>query len=246
MTNQLKNTIKKKNNSFKKWLENPSEENHKKYRQQRNLATKAIKNARLSYFDSLTKKKDKTNKSLFSAFSQFCTDKKSVELNINPEIFNDYFAGIGKNLASSLNETDICFGREIINSFVMSPVTEKEVSASFRSLKNKASSGHDGISNKIVNISISVISHPLTKLFNQRINLGYFPSEWKLAKIKPLFENGSKTDPSCYRPISLLSSLSKVFEKILFNRMMHFIKKFKIINENQFGFQQEKSCKISF
>ena len=126
----------------------------------------------------------------------------------------------------------------------MSPVIEKEVSASIRSLKNKASSGHDGISNKIVKTSISVISHPLTKLFNQCINLGYFPSN-----IKPLFKNGSKNDPSCYRPISLLSSLSKVFEKILFNRMMHFIKKFKIINENQFGFQQRKSCKnalISF
>ena len=161
MTNQVKNTIKKKNNSFKKWWENPSKENHKKYRQQRNLATKAIKNARLSCFDNLTKKKDKTNKNLFSAFSEFCTDKKSVELNINPEIFNDYFAGIGKNLVSSFNDTDICFGKENINNFAMSPVIEKEVSASIRSLKNKASSGHDGISNKIVKISISVISHPL-------------------------------------------------------------------------------------
>ena len=131
------------------------------------------------------------------------------------------------------------FGREIINSFVMSPVSEKEVSASIRSLKNKTSSGHDFISNKIVKISISVISHPLTKFFNQCINLGYFPSEWKLAKIKPWFKNGSKTDPSCYRPISLLSSLSKLFENFLFNRMMHFIKKFKIFKENQIGFKNQ-------
>ena len=65
MTNQVKNTIKKENNSFKKWLENHSKENHKKYRQQRNLATKGIKNARLSYFDNFTKKKDKTNKNHF-------------------------------------------------------------------------------------------------------------------------------------------------------------------------------------
>ena len=195
-------------------MENPSEENHKKYRQQRNLATKAIKNARLSYFDNLTRKKSKTNKSLFSAFSEFCTDKKSVELNMNLDIFNDYFAGKGKNIASSFNETDIRFGREISNSFAMSPVIGKEVSASIRSLKNQASSGQDGISNKIVKISISVISPSVTKLFNQCINFGYFPSEWKMAKIKPLFKNGSKTDPSCYRPISLLSSLSKVFEKL--------------------------------
>ena len=121
----------------------------------------------LSYYVNLNKKKDKTNKSLFSAFSEFCTDKKSVEMNINPEIFNDVFAGIGENLASSFNEADICFGRNIINRFVMSPVTEKKVSASIRSLKNKASSGHDGISNKILKISISVISHPLTKLIKQ-------------------------------------------------------------------------------
>ena len=52
-----------------------------------------------------------------------------------------------------------------------------------------------------------------------------------------------------YRTISLLNSLSKVFEKILFNRLMHFIKKFEVINEKEFGFQQGKSCKnalISF
>ena len=84
MTNQVKNMIKKKNNGFKNWLENPSEEYHKKYWQQRNPATKAIKNTRLCYYDILPKKKDKTNKSLFSAFSEFCTDKKSVESNSIP------------------------------------------------------------------------------------------------------------------------------------------------------------------
>ena len=49
------------------------------------------------------------NTDIFSALSEFFTDKKSVEMNINPEIFNEYFAGIGKNLASSFNETDIFF-----------------------------------------------------------------------------------------------------------------------------------------
>ena len=91
----------------KNCFENPSEENHRKHRQQRNLVTKAIKNARLCYNDNLTKKKNKRNKILFSAFSEICTDKKSVELNIRSEFFNDYLAGIGRNLASSFNETDI-------------------------------------------------------------------------------------------------------------------------------------------
>ena len=75
MTNQVKKMIKNKKNGLKKLLKNFSEENHKKYRQKRNLATKVIKNACLSYYDNLTKKKDKTN-------------KKSVNMNTNPENFS--------------------------------------------------------------------------------------------------------------------------------------------------------------
>ena len=98
----------------------------------------------------LLRRKTKRTKSFFLRSVNFALTKISQIEHQS----RDYFAGIGKNLASSLNETDICFGREIINIFVMSPVTEEEVSASLRSLKNKASSGHDSISNKIVKISI--------------------------------------------------------------------------------------------
>ena len=79
-------------------------------------------------------------------------------------IFNDYFADIGKNFekTSSFNETDIVFGSEIINSFVMSRVTEKEISASIRLLKSKESSGHDGIRNKLEKIFNSVNLQTLT------------------------------------------------------------------------------------
>lgn len=65
---------------------------------------------------------------------------------------------------------------------------------------------------------------------------GIFPSELKLAKIVPLFNTGDPQDPNNYRPISILTALSKVFEKLFLNRLISFLDKNKILSNSQFGF----------
>ena len=109
-------------------------------------------------------------------------------------------------------------------------------------LKNKGSKGHDGINNKIIKLSVTVISVRICSLFNQCVESGYFPQGLKVAKVIPLFKGGLKESLENYRPISLLSSLSKIFERIIFNRMYNFANKQKILYEKQFGFQKKKSC----
>ena len=109
-------------------------------------------------------------------------------------------------------------------------------------LKNKGLNGHDGINNKIIKLSLPVISIRICSLFNQCVKSGYFPQGLKVAKVVPLFKGGLKDSLENYRPISLLSSLSKIFERIIFNRMYNFANKQKILYEKQFGFQKKKSC----
>ena len=70
------------------------------------------------------------------------------------------------------------------------------------SLKNKASSGHDGLSNNIVQICAPVIAPYLTSVFNQCIHLETFPDSFKIAKILGLHKEGSWDIPNNYRPIS--------------------------------------------
>ena len=69
-----------------------------------------------------------------------------------------------------------------------------------------------------------------------------FPECFKIAKVIPLYKKGDKTDPHNYRPISLLSSLSKIFEKILHKRMMKFCQTNKLLNPMQYGFRNKMSC----
>ena len=106
-------------------------------------------------------------------------------------------------------------------------------------LKNKGSNGHDGINNKIIKLSLPVISVRFCSLFNQCVKSGYFPQGLKVAKVIPLFKGGLKDSLENYRPISLLSSLSKIFERIIFNRMYNFANKQKILMKNNLDFKRK-------
>ena len=69
-----------------------------------------------------------------------------------------------------------------------------------------------------------------------------FPDSLKIAKVIPLYKKGNKTDPGNYRPISLLSTISKILEKILLKRMMKFCVKNNLLANNQFGFRSKMPC----
>ena len=105
--------------------------------------------------------------------------------------------------------------------FFIFPVDTTEIFNIISSLENKSTAGHDGISNKLL---ASVVSYHVAKLINRSIREGFFPVCLKTAKVIPLHKNGNFENPSNYRPISLFSSLSKVFEKVLIIRMVEFLK----------------------
>ena len=77
----------------------------------------------------------------------------------------------------------------------------------------------------------------ISDLFNLSVKTGVFPDDMKVAEVIPIFKQGSKINCSYYRPISLLSSFSEIFEKIVYKRVYNYLLKFKLLSPNQFGFQ---------
>ena len=122
------------------------------------------------------------------------------------------------------------------------PASDSEILKIISSLENKTSSSIDGINNRILKISAKVLVPYLTSIFNSMTDSGVFPSCLKVATITPLWKSGEKTDPNNYRPKSIFSSVSKVFEQLLLNRISHFIETTNQLHKNQFGFRLKRSC----
>jgi hypothetical protein len=97
-----------------------------------------------------------------------------------------------------------------------------EIDKIIKSLKSKNTYGYDEISNRIIKLSSPYIISPLTHICNAALSSGVFPDRLKYAIVKSIYKKGSKQDISNHRSISLLSSFSKVFEKLIYNRLYSF------------------------
>jgi hypothetical protein len=127
----------------------------------------------------------------------------------------------------------------------LTPVSTKEISEIIKSLKLKNSHGYDEIPTKIIKISLPCIISPLTYVCNKSSSTGTFPKQFKYSQINPIFKKGNKTEMSNYRPVSLLKSFSKVFEKVIYKRLHYHIKNNNIFAKEQYGFRNNSSTEIA-
>jgi hypothetical protein len=112
------------------------------------------------------------------------------------------------------------------------------ISRIIKDLKNNTACGQDRITTNDIKILKDIICEPLSRLINGCIERGEFPTCLKIAKIIPIHKSGNKNEPGNYRPISLLSPFSKIFEKILHSRFVMFINKNGGFDPYQYGFQK--------
>ena len=126
--------------------------------------------------------------------------------------------------------------QNILSSFVIDDIDDVEVMNSIDSLKTKASPGLHGISAKSFKVSNTAVSPVLAKLFNKCLQEENFPDTLKQSQIIPVPKINSPTALTDFRPISLLPTISKIFEKILYNRMINYLTKYKILSPCQYGF----------
>ena len=94
---------------------------------------------------------------------------------------------------------------------------------------------------RILRCARHLLSKPLSNIINKSVETGIYPQKLKHAKIIPVFNSIDETDPSNYRPISLLSVFNRIFEKIMYNRLKSFLEKYNPLFENQYGFRERRS-----
>ena len=154
-----------------------------------------------------------------------------------PKIIEEHF-GSNLSLPCTLNENHV-------NSIYFNPITVEEVHNFIVQLKNKNSTGYDGLTTKIVKNIENNILEPFVYLLNKSIEAGIFPNCLKLATVIPLLKKGDPTDLDNYRQISLLSVLSKIPERVVSNRISEFAEKNEILPLSQHGFRSIKSVETA-
>ena len=113
------------------------------------------------------------------------------------------------------------------------------------SMKNSTSAGIDEVSTNILKSVICYIAGPLSIVINICIVNGIFPDKMKIAKVCPILKSGPNNQFSNYRPISVLPSFSKIYEKFITKRLVSFIELHDIITPSQYGFRRNHSTYIA-
>ena len=165
-------------------------------------------------------------------------DKKAITNE-----FGRFYAIMGKDLAGNINNQDYLIKIERNpRSILLKHTTQEEIRKLIEGLPNKTSSGWDGISNILLKKLSSSLLCPLNIIFNQSIHKGEFPTQMKKAEIIPLYKGKEVDIVINYRPVSLLITISKVLEKLMYLRTSSFLEKHCIFYSSQYGFRANHSC----
>ena len=168
-------------------------------------------------------------------------DKNVSNPKENANCFNKYFTSIADDILKQRKyEGHKSFREYLLNStnqsFLIYNCDKDEIKNIISSLNVKKGNGPNSINTNILHILKEEISGPLSTIFNLSFSTGRHPDLLKISKTIPIFKKGSRLLVSNYRPISLLSNLNKILEKLMFTRMYKFLDDFKCIYALQFGF----------
>ena len=127
------------------------------------------------------------------------------------------------------------------HTFLTKPTTPYEIEDIIRSFDTSKSSGPYSIPNKIIKLISNSISVPISNLCNHSFVTGICPDTLKISKVIPVHKKYTQLEIVNYRPISLLSNINKILEKLMFNRLYSFLELHNCIYELQFGFREKHS-----
>lgn len=163
------------------------------------------------------------------------TDAKSC-CSLFSEFFKSVFLPASQSNAQVTDNDNPLYQVDILSQINITP-TDVEVSLS--NLKSGTSLGPDGIPVKLLKACKHSLAVPLSKLFSNCVHKGVFPKKWKCGRVIPVLKKGSRYNVSNYRPITLLSTFSKVFESILHRKLLKHVS--NCLSVSQHGFVPRRS-----
>ena len=270
MTNGIMNSIKFRDKLYIKLRSTDvNSEQHNKYKVNLQTYNRILKqNIRLAkkkYYHDCFDKFKYDMKNMWSTIKDIINKSKSndtfpkyfmindIQVNDPKTIanaFNNFFTGIGPKLANTIvPPLNKCYKdylcHPVLSNFQFKHITVENVKLIIDNLKSKSSTGIDQLSNKLFKLIKDELVPPLTLVINQIFSTGIFPHKLKIAKVIPLFKKDKNYILDNYRPVSLLPSLSKIVEKVMYIQLYEYFQNNRLFYDSQYGFRSKHSTELA-
>jgi hypothetical protein len=247
-TSSIINNIKLKYDSFRKFKNSNNAYYYQRFGEYRRLIKRQIASARVAYLSSVQNNiRDDPRK-----FWSYINSKKGVSripgrVTCNGDVFEapqnivDAFASFFQSVFIASDPDPLISGVNVVSGSYLNiiQISEADISAAIALIKNSFTAGHDQIPAFLVKDCKTIFIQPLLTIFNASLRQSKFPFLWKISKIIPVFKNGDRSIIDNYRPISILSNFSKIFEIVLYSYIYPYITNF--ISPQQHGFLKKRS-----
>ena len=220
-----------------------------KYTKIRNRVTSALRSAKKVYFHQLAEKLQ-TPRDFWSQYHKFNPKHSRTPPSLNhmgskassptskANLLNNFFASC---FTEPQRQHSCSFPQPPSPTLSSVTCTHDEVFKLLSTHKVNTATGPDGISSIMLRGTATTITPALTTLFNLSLSSSTVPDEWKMSNVTPIFKSGDASKASNYRPISLLSLISKALERCIHSRVMEFLLQNKLLSDCQFGFRPKSS-----
>lgn len=255
--------IKKRNKLFQRLKRHPLNDTYKlEYKTQKDYTNRLVKNTKVQYFQTLIKKYHTDSRKIWELINNQLNKKQKPNSDITKimkedgttttdpkEISNElnkYFATVGKNLAQSqINNSNrtpqTTVTQKNIPQIYFEDSTPEEIIEIIKALKDHKAPGFDKITNELLKQNKDKLANIISTLINKTLHDGTYPDYLKQTIIVPIHKKHEKSNPANYRPISMLSAINKILEKVIYQRILTHIQKNDIIYYNQYAFQPQTS-----
>ena len=267
--NDILKSIKDKDNIYRKLISEKNPTRRESYKadcnKRKNEITKNIRLKKKAYYKTYFQKHSQNAKKMWSGINEIIHTKSKNKNSPNciEQMLNNEKVTItdSKSMSNAFNTHYVNVAEEILKqrkypgcksfteylkdsnsyTFMAQPTTPKEVDELIKSFDSSKSAGPNSIPNKVIGQISASIAIPISNIINQSLLKGIYPSILKISKVIPVHKKDSKLEIVNYRPISLLSNINKIIEKLMFNRLYSFLEFHNCIYDLQFGFREMHS-----
>lgn len=258
-TNSLINKINIKNTIYKRFKNDRNNKSlHDQYVNISKEVTSLIRKTKKEYYTTQLKEAKGNSKQYWDIINNISKKQQTnVSTNNNAEktnveaadAYNAHFTNIAsKLLAEEFGHdfpTQLDNIKRIEREFKFRKISYNDILIAINRMKNKRSCGFDGISIKTIKNNIDVFIPILYHIYNLSLDTGEFPESLKIACVIPIYKAGNQSDLNNYRPISLLTTISKIFEKCIHEQISTYFLTNNLFSSNQFGFLPKRGTDLA-